>query len=121
MPQGGARCQNLGHLNFFFIYRIIRVLFRTDNICMTSDFRVHALPGMGLEVKIQDTFKVLFYFILTNADILPNIYYKEFILGQLVPYIVGFDSMASDSWSICTIHCRLSLDSFRHLGLLGAS
>ena len=32
---------------------------------------------------------------MINADILPSNHYKEFILGQLVPYIVVFDSIAS--------------------------
>ena len=52
MPQGGARCQNLGHLKIFFFSFIEsfdlgqQVLIRTGYLCVTSHFRVHD-PGWG--------------------------------------------------------------------------
>ena len=46
--QGGARCQNLGHLKIFFFFSFIesfdlgqQVLIRTGYLCVTSHFRVH--------------------------------------------------------------------------------
>ena len=58
MPQGGARCQNLGHHRFFFCFyfscmesfnlnnRYVRVF-----LSVTSDRRVQC-SRVGLEVKI---------------------------------------------------------------------
>ena len=61
MPQGGARGQNLEHLNiilfcFYFYFMVSyvfrqRVLFRVDFLSVTLDHRVQ-FPRVGLGVKI---------------------------------------------------------------------
>ena len=37
---------------------------------------------------------------LTCADILPTVNKKAFIIGQLVPFMTGFNSTASDTWTM---------------------
>ena len=64
---------------------------------MTSDPRVPASES-GWRLKSRTPLKSDILFFLTIQISNQTFYLKAVILGQLKPFIVGFDSMASDPW-----------------------